>query len=316
MKMFLPHDALFKQFLGDIALARNFFEVHLPEDVLSQVCLSSLKRVSGSFVEPTLKQSHSDMVYSFETVTGKDGYLYCLLEHQSTADKMMAFRMKKYSLAVMQQHLDQGYSTLPLVVPVLFYHGETSPYPYSLDWFDCFDDKEAARRLDSEPFTLVDVTVIPEEDILKHGMIAWLELVQKLVRVRDMMDIAPYLIRLDKRFPLNDDLFKSLLYYLFQEGETASRPLFFEALSSTTQRENVMTIAEELRKEGLEEGLKQGVQQGIQQGIQQGVQQGKEEGLKQATLAIAKKLMADGESPEKIQKYTGLSREDIDRLFH
>lgn len=77
-----------------------------------------------------------------------------------------------------------------------------------------------------------------------------------------------------------------------------------------------MTIAEELRKEGLEEGLKQGVQQGIQQGIQQGVQQGKEEGLKQATLAIAKKLMADGESPEKIQKYTGLSREDIDRLFH
>ncbi len=156
------------------------------------------------------------------------------------------------------------------------------------------------------------MTVIPEEDILKHGMIAWLELVQKLVRVRDMMDIAPYLIRLDKRFPLNDDLFKSLLYYLFQEGETASRPLFFEALSSTTQRENVMTIAEELRKEGLEEGLKQGVQQGIQQGVQQG----KEEGLKQATLAIAKKLMADGESPEKIQKYTGLSREDIARLFH
>ncbi len=163
---------------------------------------------------------------------------------------------------------------------------------------------------------MVDVTVIPEEDILKHGMIAWLELVQKLVRVRDMMDIAPYLIRLDKRFPLNDDLFKSLLYYLFQEGETASRPLFFEALSSTTQRENVMTIAEELRKEGLEEGLKQGVQQGIQQGIQQGVQQGKEEGLKQATLAIAKKLMADGESPEKIQKYTGLPVEDIARLFH
>ncbi len=93
--MFLRHDALFKQFLGDIALARNFFEVHLPASVLSQVCLSSLKRVSGSFVEPTLKQSHSDMVYSFETVTGKDGYLYCLLEHQSTADKMMAFRMKK-----------------------------------------------------------------------------------------------------------------------------------------------------------------------------------------------------------------------------
>lgn len=190
----------------------------------------------------------------------------------------------------------------------LFYHGETSPYPYSLDWFDYFDDKEAARRLDSEPFTLVDVTVIPEEDILKHGMIAWLELVQKLVRVRDMMDIAPYLIRLDKRFPLNDDLFKSLVYYLFQEGETASRPLFFEALSSTTQRENVMTIAEELRKEGLEEGLKQGIQQGIQQG--------KEEGLKQATLTIAKKLMADGESPEKIQKYTGLPVEDIARLFH
>ncbi|ATW33623.1 MULTISPECIES: Rpn family recombination-promoting nuclease/putative transposase [Candidatus Williamhamiltonella] len=74
MKMFLPHDALFKQFLGDIALARNFFEVHLPEDVLSQVCLSSLKRVSGSFFDKSLKQSP----------TGKDGYLYCLLGARAT----------------------------------------------------------------------------------------------------------------------------------------------------------------------------------------------------------------------------------------
>lgn len=46
----------------------------------------------------------------------------------------MAFRMMRYSIAAMQNHLDAGYKELPLVIPMLFYHDCRSPYPYSLCW--------------------------------------------------------------------------------------------------------------------------------------------------------------------------------------
>ncbi|STD93087.1 transposase [Escherichia coli] len=39
----------------------------------------------------------------------------------------MAFRMMRYSIAAMQNHLDAGYKELPLVIPMLFYHDCRSP---------------------------------------------------------------------------------------------------------------------------------------------------------------------------------------------
>ena len=44
----------------------------------------------------------------------------------------MAFRLMCYAIAAMQRHLDGGHTKLPLVVPMLFYHGATTPYPWSL----------------------------------------------------------------------------------------------------------------------------------------------------------------------------------------
>ncbi len=73
-----------------------------------------------------------------ENHRGKDGYVYTLIEHQSTENLYMPFRMLRYSVAAMQRHLEQ-HKTLPLVIPVLFYHGERSPYPYSMNWLDCFE---------------------------------------------------------------------------------------------------------------------------------------------------------------------------------
>lgn len=42
----------------------------------------------------------------------------------------MAFRLMRYATAAMQRHLDAGHKTLPLVIPMLFYHGAKSPYPF------------------------------------------------------------------------------------------------------------------------------------------------------------------------------------------
>jgi len=124
-----PHDAVFKQFLTDPAVAKDFMAQHLSESVRAVCDFSTLRLASGSFVEESLRACFSDVLYSLKTAGG-DGYIYVLIEHQSTPDRHMAFRLLRYAVAVMQRHLDAGHTKLPLVIPVLFYNGKRSPYPF------------------------------------------------------------------------------------------------------------------------------------------------------------------------------------------
>lgn len=122
-----------------------------------------------------------------KTTTGDDGYIHLLLEHQSSAEKNMAFRQLRYAVAAMQRHLEAGHKKLPLVIPVLFYHGNRSPYPFSTRWLDCFSNPEQAGKVYTNGFPLVDVTVIDDDEIMHHRRMAALTLLMKHIRQRDMI---------------------------------------------------------------------------------------------------------------------------------
>lgn len=167
----VPHDTTFRQFLTQPDIARDFMELHLPSELRICCDLSTLKLESGAFVEDDLRQYFSDVLYSLKTTAG-DGYIHVLIEHQSVPDKHMAFRLMRYAVAAMQRHLEAGHKRLPLVIPVLFYTGRRTPYPYSTRWLDEFDAPALADRLHSRRFPPVDVTVIPDDEIMQHRSIA------------------------------------------------------------------------------------------------------------------------------------------------
>lgn len=123
-----PHDAVFRHILSQAETARDFLAIHLPEKLRALCDLSSLRLESGSFVEEDLRLSYADLLWSVKTASGA-GYIYVLIEHQSSPDRHMAFRLMRYAIAAMQRHLDKGHRELPLVIPMLFYHGRISPYP-------------------------------------------------------------------------------------------------------------------------------------------------------------------------------------------
>ena len=172
------HDAVFKQFLTHPETARDFLDIHLPPALRKLCDLNTLQLASGSFIEDDLRPYYSDVLYSLKA-GNSDGYVYCLIEHQSTPDKHMAFRLMRYAIAAMQRHLDAGHKMLPLVIPVLFYQGKVSPYPYSMRWLDEFEMPDHARALYGENFPLVDITIIPDDEIMQHRRMAILELLSK-----------------------------------------------------------------------------------------------------------------------------------------
>ncbi|HGJ5873159.1 MAG TPA: Rpn family recombination-promoting nuclease/putative transposase [Arsenophonus apicola] len=87
-----PHDSLFKQFLSEKETAKDFFTIWLPDEIKSLCDLNSLKLESGSFIDSEMKNYQSDSLYSVKTPKGK-GYFYLLIEHQSTPDTLMGWRL-------------------------------------------------------------------------------------------------------------------------------------------------------------------------------------------------------------------------------
>ena len=92
-----PHDAVFKKFLGHPDTARDFLDTYLPSSLHELCDLDTLKLEPGSFIEEDLRACYSDVLWSLKTTSGK-GYIYALIEHQSSPDAHMAFRMMRMPL--------------------------------------------------------------------------------------------------------------------------------------------------------------------------------------------------------------------------
>ena len=245
-----PHDALFKSFLMHPDTARDFIDIHLPAPLRKLCDLTTLKLEPNSFIDEDLRQYYSDLLWSVKTQEGV-GYLYVVIEHQSKPEELMAFRMMRYSIAAMQNHLDVGYKELPLVIPMLFYHGSRSPYPWSLCWLDEFADPTTARKLYNAAFPLVDITVVPDDEIVQHRRVALLELIQKHIRQRDLMGLIDQLVVLLVTECANDSQITALLNYILLTGDEERFNEFISELTSRMpqHRERIMTIAERIHND-------------------------------------------------------------------
>ncbi|HCT1988482.1 TPA: Rpn family recombination-promoting nuclease/putative transposase [Proteus mirabilis] len=290
------HDALFKQFLTHPENARDFFSVHLPANILPLCDLSTLRLEPASFVERRLRQLHSDVPYSVQMTEG-EGYIYCLIEHQSKPDRLMGFRLMHYAMSAIAHHLKKSPAdkTLPLVVPFLFYQGSVCPYPYSMNWLDGFADPALAQQLYTRSFPLVDLSVLSDEEILTHKGIALLELVQKHIRTRDgLMAVLPIIAQIINSQHNTVDQVRSVIEYIAYQGYILDESRFFSQLIALSPEYKTMltTIAEQLEQKGIEKGIGLGVEK------------------------VARSLLQQGVDLNIIMQCTGLTREKIESLKH
>lgn len=296
-----PHDAIFKTFLSRVETARDFIMLHLPPALLRLCNLDTLQLASGSFLEENLRPYYSDMLYSLKTTRG-EGYIYVLIEHQSSPDKHMAFRLMRYAIAAMQRHLDAGHDTLPLVIPILFYQGRRSPYPWAMNWLEDFTDPQLACQIYSHDFTLVDITTIPDDDIMQHRSMAALTLIQKHIRQRDLAQLLDKLASLLIMEHIDRQQVVALVNYMLQTSETQNAIVFLRKLAQRVPRhgDELMTMAEQLENIGL----------------MKGIEKGKQAGEREATLKIARAMLENGLEDQAIVKMTGIAIEELRQLQH
>jgi len=295
------HDKCFKRSLKEKRVAIDYLKSHLQPDIYKRININTLELTNKSFISLRFREIHSDIIYRCK-IDHKEGYIFFLLEAESTANEdLMAFRKLQYTVGVMEQHIQQGHRTLPIVLPICIYHGSQSPYPHALDVYALFDDPELASQVAFKPFTLIDLTILSDEEITQHGLAALMEMLLKHCRAKNFLTI------LNQRLDFIQDILNQLgkeyrrfvVKYMIHETQDET-PNAVERLVQTLvtafpeEKNTIMTFAQQLEQKGLQQGLQQGEHS--------------------KAISIARNLLVEGISPQAVQRLTGLSETEIMEL--
>lgn len=123
MSIRLKHDALVKKILTQKAAAREFLAHYLPVKVKKKVDLHSITIEKESYVEHKLRRSFSDLVYSVSTKDNEKAFLYILIEAEVKPNYWISLKLWQYMLRLCERHKKKDKTKLPLIIPLLLYHG-------------------------------------------------------------------------------------------------------------------------------------------------------------------------------------------------
>ena len=127
-----PHDALVKAIFSHPEHAAGELRHLLDPAFAARVSWGTLRLVSGSYVDDSLRGRHTDLLYSVHySRSDEEGapvevLLYLLFEHQSTDDPLMPFRLLLYIVRIWEQLVRETPSRrrLPAVLPIVLHHSE------------------------------------------------------------------------------------------------------------------------------------------------------------------------------------------------
>ena len=293
-----PHDKFFRTAMGDKRVAQDFLKAWLPNDLCQNVNFEQLEMQPRSYINDIRKESAVDVLFKTE-IEGHEAYLYLLLEHQSTPDQLMPFRLLKYMCNIIDHHLkvhdNKSDKKIPLIYPLVIYHGKRK-YPFSTNLSDLIDAPQSLiERYFLKPFQLIDLGQIDDDVLKQHAWSGVMEFALKHIFARDILpwlkDIAKTLHHLDNAG--GRDFIAIVLQYLLERGELSDREAFFKLIDTQISHEvgeKIMSLAEQLKAEGRAEGKNEGI------------------------LEIARKMLKEGSELVFVAKVTGLSLDKIKEL--
>lgn len=123
-----PHDALVQRILTRPEAAAVELRAALPAALTTRLDWATLHVEPGSYINPKLRPRRSDILYSVALRDSPDRrvLVYVLLEHQSSLDRLMAWRLLLYACRIWERYVDEHpspVSTLPMIVPLVLFGG-------------------------------------------------------------------------------------------------------------------------------------------------------------------------------------------------
>ncbi|WP_375769048.1 Rpn family recombination-promoting nuclease/putative transposase [Archangium gephyra] len=316
-----PHDLFARYTFGHPERAAAELRAVLPAHVVSEVDWSSLRREPGSVVDPELRETESDLLFTASLRSGQPLLLYLLLEHQSSVDRWMALRMLRYVVRQLerwrQEHPES--TRLPLIVPLVMYHGPDGAWTAPRRVEDLFElpegEAERGRWRALVPrfeYLLDDLTAEREEALSARSgpplaRLAWLVLRYGRTGelARRLPDWVALFAQLQATAEGGEHLVVIIRYLQWTEGKAvhaAARQVLHSLVDEQRAEELMGTWAEEM------------IEEGVQKGLEKGLAKGREEVLPRVRGHILQLLTARGVPVDEAARQRILNCTDLDTL--
>jgi hypothetical protein len=174
-----PHDLLVRHFLSSPDLAADLLRNYVDSPIIDLLDIEHLACEPSNAVDRELREVEGDLRFSTRfRDRGLRAEVLVFLEHQSTVDRFIRFRVLEYIIKAYGARLGEGSEgkdgpkKLPYVMAVVLYHGE-SPWRKIPSMLDLLAD--VPPELEGEPYLeyplyLIDLAAIPERETESRGL--------------------------------------------------------------------------------------------------------------------------------------------------
>ena len=270
-----PHDSIVKSFFANTEDAASALASALPNAIAERIDWTSLRHANVNLVDRKLREFFSDIVFTAR-IQDREVILYVLLEHQSTNDPLMPFRMLRYCVLLWDAFLKDNPDSklIPALLPVVLHHGRqgwTSPTALS-DIIDLPDDIQrlAGDHIPTFRFFLDDLSAIDDETLRARSltlmMLACMVVLKKSLKSTDLLaefdgwvDVFTQIARA----PNGRDALRLLLEYISvtTDADPDNVHEFAKSIGPVAE-EAYMTAAEKLTRESAKKAHKEGRKEG------------------------------------------------------
>ena len=287
------HDKIFKEMLSDkkstVDFINSFLHLNLVED--------DIEKYEKEFRTSEFSNVEADVVYKI-----KNKNVFILIEHQSSVDYKMSYRIMCYKYAIIESVIDkkrlkEKSYRIPMVIPVVLYTGKRK---WKRLLINDIEEKVEGYAENWLGYTLIDVNEFSKEELLADNLIITKAmLIEKSKNKEELYRNIEEVINIQKEKKAFDNLqLEKLITYELSETEDKNiMHEFIEKIRNIEGSEEIMTNASRIINREIRKERKAGLEQGIQQGI----------------ALVAKKLKGKMEIKD-ISQITGLSETEIENL--
>ena len=298
------HDKLFKEMLSNKKEVVNFLKLHLNMD-LSE---NEIEKYEKEFRTSVFGSIEADIVYKI-----KDKDYFILIEHQSTIDDKMAYRIQNYKQAIIDSAIDtkrlkdKTYK-IPKVLAIVLYTGKRK---WKKQELKDIEEKLEGFTEPNEEYKLIDVNDFSKKDLLEDNLIISKAMLIESSKGKEELyqnieDVIDNQENLDGDKEENNQQLETLIKYELTgtENENIIKK-FIEKIKNGKGDETDMTNASRIINREMRAREKAAKNEGMLLGISQGISKG---------IAMMAKKLKDKMSIEEICQLTGLSEQQIENL--
>lgn len=316
------HDKVFKTILQKPKEAEFVIKKVLKLDKKINL---SLVLMNNEHITMDFRGKQVDVLYKL-----KDKEVYFIIEHQSTKDRNMPYRIMEYEVEVMRESfLKEGprVKKYAKVISIVIYTGQgqwnTNQSIVEVQEKFGYKIKPRANYTGIGEYNLLDINDYTKEELLEEGMfISKIMLLEKAKGEKELIETLDKIIPTTKEEE-KGDMVRILKYILVRELGEEKAKKYINILRGGDD-DNMLAVIETLKKDrekSLREARKQGREEGennmlavietLKKDREKSLKEARKQGREEGIIQTAKNMLKEKIDIETIEKITKLNRKQF-----